>query len=47
MLIGPERSLEEGEVIDIELGLGDGERMTVEAPVTRREKAMGGHGHMD
>jgi hypothetical protein len=45
MLIGPERSLEEGEVIDIELGLGDGERMTVEAPVTRREKAMG-QGHM-
>ncbi|MFO7581260.1 copper chaperone PCu(A)C [Guyparkeria sp.] len=46
MLIGPERSLDEGEVVAIELGLGDGDRITVEAPVTPRDKAMGGHGHM-
>ena len=50
MLIGPERSLSEGEVVEIELGLSGGEAITVEAPVTPREKAMGGmnggHGHM-
>lgn len=46
MLIGPERSLEEGEMIAIDLGLGDGGGITVQAPVTPREKAMGGQGHM-
>ncbi len=46
MLIGPERSLEEGETVVIDLGLGDGGHLEVEAPVTPREKATGGHGHM-
>ncbi len=46
MLIGPERSLEEGETVVIELGLGDGSKFEVEAPITPREKAMGGDGHM-
>ena len=46
MLIGPERSLEEGETVVIDLGLGDGSQLEVEAPVTSREKAMGGDGHM-
>lgn len=45
MLIGPERSLEEGEVLTVELRLEGGEVIPVEAPVTRREQAMGGH-HM-
>ena len=44
MLIGPERSLPEGEVVEIDLGLADGGQVTVEAPVTPREKAMGGNG---
>ncbi|MFN2382109.1 MAG: copper chaperone PCu(A)C [Guyparkeria sp.] len=42
MLIGPERSLTEGEMVVIDLGLGDGSRLEVSAPVTPRGKAMGG-----
>ncbi|MCL7744498.1 copper chaperone PCu(A)C [Guyparkeria hydrothermalis] len=45
MLIGAESELEEGEVLTLELTLGDGSRVSVEAPVKRREQAMGGHGH--
>ncbi|HSH83592.1 MAG TPA: copper chaperone PCu(A)C [Guyparkeria sp.] len=44
MLIGPERTLEEGEVLSLELRLDGGEALTIEAPVTRREQAMGGAG---
>jgi len=46
MLIGPERAPAEGEVITVELQLDGGEVVPVEAPVKRREQAMGGHGHM-
>ena len=45
MLIGPERSLAEGELVEIDLGLADGGQVTVAAPVTPRQKAMGGQGH--
>ncbi len=46
MLIGPQRSLEEGETVLVELGLGDGSRIEVQAPVMPRAKRMSGHGHM-
>ncbi|MFW6041419.1 MAG: copper chaperone PCu(A)C [Guyparkeria sp.] len=46
MLIGPERSLEEGETVVIDLGLDDGSQLEVEAPIRPRDKAMGGGGHM-
>jgi len=45
MLIGPERSPAQGEIVTIELTLGDGARLSVDAEVKRREQAMGGHGH--
>ena len=45
MLIGPERAPAEGEVLVLALKLGDGTQLSVEAPVKRREQAMGGHGH--
>ncbi len=45
MLIGPERSLEEGETVVVELRLGDDSRLEVEAPVKPREQGMGGHRH--
>ncbi len=46
MLIGPQRSLEEGETVLVELGLGDGSRIDVEATVIPREKRLGGHRNM-
>lgn len=45
MLIGIQRELAEGESVTLELTLGDGSRLSVDAPVTPREQAMGGHGH--
>lgn len=45
MLIGAERELVESEVLTLELTLGDGSRLSVDAPVKRREQAVGGHGH--
>ena len=44
MLIGIERELAEGDTVTLELTLGDGSRLSVDAPVTPREQAMGGHG---
>ena len=47
MLIGPEAELTEGAVLTLDLTLGDGSELSVQAPVKRREQAMGGqaHGH--
>jgi hypothetical protein len=44
MLIGIQRELVEGESVTLELTLGDGSRLSVDAPVTPRGQAMGGHG---
>lgn len=45
MLIGIERELTEGDAVTLELTLGDGSRLSVDAAVKRREQLMGGHGH--
>ena len=46
MLIGIQRELVEGESITLELTLDDGSQLSVDAPVTPRGQAMGGHdGH--
>ena len=49
MLMGIERELAEGDTVTLDLTLGDGSRLSVDAPVMPREQAMGGdrdhHGH--
>jgi len=47
MLIGPKKSISEGDAVQIVLHLGSGEKVPVSAPVRKGAQGMTGHSQMN